>query len=147
MKKTTKFLATFLVLVVLLIPTSVLLSKFVFTTTYSYACVVNKTSQGVLSGDKRAITLKIESVKYPWGHGYDLLRLEDELYASYDPRQTLTIVGKDVFASQNQNNRLKTVSFDSQSGSLIFQEIFQTNNGQSYKDIYQGDCNLQKSFI
>lgn len=147
MKKTTKFLATFLVLVVLLIPTSVLLSKFVFTTTYSYACVVNKTSQGVLDGSKHTVLLKIESVKYPWGQGYDLLRLEDELYASYDPRQSLTILGKDIFASQNQNNRLKTVSFDSQSGRLIFQEIFQTNNGQSYKDIFQGECILQKPSI
>ncbi len=142
MNHVTKFFATLLVLVVLLIPTSVLLSKFVFTTSYSYACVVEKVAAGLFNKDQNTVALKIELVGYPWGQGYNVLRLQEDLYASYDPSQHLTISDKRIFASQNQNNRLKTVSFDRVTGQIIFQEIFQSNHGTTLKETSQGLCAL-----
>jgi hypothetical protein len=96
----------------------------------------------VLAEGDSKILLRVESVKYPWGQTYDVLRLEDDLYASYDPNQTLTVLGRSIFASENKNNRLKTVSFDRDNGQLIFQENFQASSGLSYKNILQGHCSL-----
>lgn len=142
MKHITKLLAISLVLIVLSIATAVALSKLIFTTSTTYTCVVAKTTQGVLAEGDSKILLRVESVKYPWGQTYDVLRLEDDLYASYDPNQTLTVLGRSIFASENKNNRLKTVSFDRDTGQLIFQENFQASSGLSYKNILQGHCSL-----
>ena len=140
MNRVTKFLAAALVLVVLMIPTSVLLSKFIFTTNYSYNCDVGQASQGQT---KHTVIFKIESVKYPWGQGHDVLRLQDDLYASYDPNQYLMISDQSIFASQDQHHRLKTVSFDRQAGRLIFQEVFQSNGDVVSKSIFEGQCSLK----
>lgn len=142
MNKFTKLLTISLLSLVVLIPLSIFLSKSIFSTGSSYKCTVSKSNLSNTDESKKVMALKIESVKYPWGHGYDVFRFQDDLYASYDPNQYLMISNEDVFASQNQNNRLKTISFDRQTGNLISQEIFQSNNGVTSKEVLEGKCIL-----